>query len=220
MQQHLNQHRRPSHQQSRLSDTLPGVDATTTTRSNTPGAFSASQLHTSNIAPQHLFDQTTIDGSQSFINQSPSFSHGHLDVHRQGSPSSLINVNGNAERPLTYEELLAFNEHLKTRVSELEVINDLFRGRVAELENNETETARKLEEVMQRESDARKGAEDVERVAAAATAAAATAAAAGKHKLDIDENVVAGADSKEDDEHREKRIRTADAVAEDDTGKA
>lgn len=207
MQQHLNQHRRTSHQQSRLSDTLPGVDATTT-RSSTPAAFGAAHLHTSNIAPQHLFDQTTLDGAQSFINQSPSFTNGHLDVHGgQGSPSSLINVSGNSERPLTYEELLAFNEHLKTRVSELEVINDLFRGRVAELENNETETARKLDEVLQRESDARKGVEEMERVTAAA-----------KHKLDKDENIVNGSTTRnEDDEHQDKRIRTGDAVVDEQT---
>ena len=105
---------------------------------------------------------------------------------------------------------MAFNEHLKTRVSELEVINDLFRGRVAELENNETETARKLEEALQRESDARKGAEDVER---------ATTTAA-KHMLDKDEIVVDGASRDEDDEHRDKRIRSGDAAADGETAKA
>lgn len=34
------------------------------------------------------------------------------------------------------------NSHLRTRVSELEVINDLFRGRVGELENSENDARR------------------------------------------------------------------------------
>ena len=38
--------------------------------------------------------------------------------------------------------MLSQNSHLRTRVSELEVINDLFRGRVAELENSENDARR------------------------------------------------------------------------------
>lgn len=43
------------------------------------------------------------------------------------------------------------NSHLKTRVSELEVINDLFRGRVAELEQSEQE-ARRNESIAKEEA--------------------------------------------------------------------
>lgn len=44
--------------------------------------------------------------------------------------------------PQTYDGLVAANNQLRTRVSELEVINDLFRGRVDELESSEREARR------------------------------------------------------------------------------
>lgn len=53
--------------------------------------------------------------------------------------------------PQTYEQLIAANSSLKTRVSELEVINELFRGRVTQLEQDE-QNARRGEE-MRRESE-------------------------------------------------------------------
>lgn len=46
------------------------------------------------------------------------------------------------EAPQTYDGVMAQNSHLRTRVSELEVINDLFRGRVGELETSEQEARR------------------------------------------------------------------------------
>ena len=48
----------------------------------------------------------------------------------------------NLEPPQAYGDLAGNNSHLKTRVSELEVINDLFRGRVSELEQSEQEARR------------------------------------------------------------------------------
>lgn len=54
--------------------------------------------------------------------------------------------------PQTFEQLLAANASLKTRVSELEVINELFRGRVTQLEQDEA-NARRGEE-MRRTSEA------------------------------------------------------------------
>jgi len=53
--------------------------------------------------------------------------------------------------PQTYEQLIAANSSLKTRVSELEVINELFRGRVTQLEQDE-QNARRGEQ-MRRESE-------------------------------------------------------------------
>ncbi len=55
------------------------------------------------------------------------------------------------DMPQTFEQLIATNSSLKTRVSELEVINELFRGRVTQLEQDEA-NARRGEE-MRRESE-------------------------------------------------------------------
>lgn len=74
---------------------------------------------------------------------------------RQPSPgrsASPLNGHNGLEVPQTYEQLIAQNSSLKTRVSELEVINELFRGRVTQLEQDEA-NARRGEE-MRRESEA------------------------------------------------------------------
>ncbi len=62
-----------------------------------------------------------------------------------------MNGDRHLEVPQTYEQLIAANAGLKTRVSELEVINELFRGRVTQLEQDEA-NARRGEE-MRRESE-------------------------------------------------------------------
>jgi GATA-binding protein len=74
---------------------------------------------------------------------------------RQPSPvrsASPLNGHNGLEVPQTYEQLIAQNSSLKTRVSELEVINELFRGRVTQLEQDEA-NARRGEE-LRRESEA------------------------------------------------------------------
>ncbi|QIX00406.1 hypothetical protein AMS68_005923 [Peltaster fructicola] len=90
-----------------------------------------------NIAPQHVFDT---------VNLSPDAFPGL--ALRQPSPSSA-SLNGSSE-PLTYDALLASNQSLRIRVSELEVINDLFRGRVSELEQAE-QAARQAENLQNAE---------------------------------------------------------------------
>lgn len=62
-----------------------------------------------------------------------------------------MNGDRHLDIPQTYEQLIAANSSLKTRVSELEVINELFRGRVTQLEQDES-NARRGEE-MRRESE-------------------------------------------------------------------
>ncbi|PSK40096.1 protein GZF3 [Elsinoe australis] len=102
-----------------------------------------------NIAPQHLFDHVSLAESAfnspalpgfSLRHPSPSVSsmNGQMD-HTNGAYPDMHNANNGA--------------HLKTRVSELEVINDLFRGRVAELESSEQEARRS--ESMAREETSR-----------------------------------------------------------------
>lgn len=114
---------------------IPGADPNSISRSNTPGL---SAQHNPNIAPQHIFDTVSLT-SDTFASPSlPAF------ALRQPSPSAS-SINGNAthlEPPQTFDALQAQHAHLRTRVSELEVINDLFRGRVAELEHGEQEARR------------------------------------------------------------------------------
>lgn len=102
---------------------------------------------------------------------------------RQPSPGDIratspsINGPHGLEVPQTYEQLIAQNSSLKTRVSELEVINELFRGRVTQLEQDETNARRgeemslekerilmnKLEESQRRENQLKRRLDDVER---------------------------------------------------------
>ena len=104
-------------------------------RGNTPtGLSNHSNL---NIAPQHLFDTVTLPPDTFASPSLPAFQL------RQPSPSvSLNGATSHLEAPQTYDALLSQNSHLRTRVSELEVINDLFRGRVAELESSENDARR------------------------------------------------------------------------------
>ncbi|CAJ0549629.1 Ff.00g032420.m01.CDS01 [Fusarium sp. VM40] len=55
----------------------------------------------------------------------------------EGRASSPSNGERKMDAPPTYEQLIAINSSLKTRVSELEVIIELFRGRLSQLEQQE-----------------------------------------------------------------------------------
>lgn len=115
----------------------------------TPGLSAVIQQHNSNIAPQHMFDSVTF--AEHAVNSSNTIPNLQL---RQPSPSSSsAAIDRSLDTPQTYEDLLAANTSLKTRVSELEVINELFRGRVAELEQSDA-TARRSEMIV-RESEVR-----------------------------------------------------------------
>ena len=114
-------------------------------RTNTPGF-----PHSSNIAPQSMFDAVTL-AEHGFNPAAAGLSSLPL---QQPSPGSTSSSNERqAEVPQTYEGLLAANTSLKTRVSELEVINELFRGRVAQLEQAEANARRA--EMTARDSESR-----------------------------------------------------------------
>ncbi len=117
-------------------------------RTGTPGLGH----NLSNIAPQHVFDGVTLEGHTFHPSSGlPNF------ALRQPSPSpSSMNGSASLEPPLSYDALLAANNVLKTRVSELEVINGLFRGRVAELERCEEEAQRAVAAARDAEMAARK----------------------------------------------------------------
>ncbi|KAJ8071784.1 hypothetical protein OCU04_002098 [Sclerotinia nivalis] len=113
-------------------------------------------------------------------NHSPSLPPMHI---RQPSPgdirSASPSMNGphGLEVPQTYEQLIAQNSSLKTRVNELEVINELFRGRVTQLEQDEANANQgvamlresehnlmsRLEESQRRENQLKRRLDDVER---------------------------------------------------------
>ncbi|KAI7419609.1 hypothetical protein KC336_g9222 [Hortaea werneckii] len=103
-------------------------------RSGTPNGLTRQD---SNIAPSHIFDSVTLPPDTFASTNLPAFNL------RQPSPSATsLNGTSQLEAPQTYDGLMGQNSHLRTRVSELEVINDLFRGRVGELENSEQEARR------------------------------------------------------------------------------
>lgn len=90
-----------------------------------------------NIAPQHIFDNVSLtDPNFHSPSTLPTF------ALRQPSPSAASMNGSHLEHSHAYGEATSNSGHLKTRVSELEVINDLFRGRVAELEQSEQEARR------------------------------------------------------------------------------
>ncbi|PGH18345.1 hypothetical protein AJ80_04523 [Polytolypa hystricis UAMH7299] len=112
-------------------------------RTDTPG------FQSSNIAPQHMFDSVTLSDH----NFNPSASIPSLQFQHP-SPGSTASANDrHLEVPQTYEGLLAANNSLKTRVSELELINELFRGKVAELE--QSDAAARRSEMIVRDSESR-----------------------------------------------------------------
>jgi GATA-binding protein len=77
---------------------------------------------------------------------SPSLTQMHIRASSPGRSESSMNGDRHLDVPQTYEQLIAANSSLKTRVSELEVINELFRGRVTQLEQDEA-NARRGEEM-------------------------------------------------------------------------
>lgn len=112
-----------------------------------------------------------------YNHQSPSLPPLHIRQPSPGRSASPINGAQGLEVPQTYEQLIASNAALKTRVSELEVINELFRGRVTQLEQDEANARRgeemrresehslmnRLEESQRRENQLKRRLDDIER---------------------------------------------------------
>jgi GATA-binding protein len=112
-----------------------------------------------------------------YNHHSPSFPAVQLRAPSPGRSTSPLNGTHALEVHQTYEQLIASNASLKTRVSELEVINELFRGRVTQLEQDESNARRgeemrresehalvqRLEESQRRENQLKRRLDDVER---------------------------------------------------------
>ncbi|KAL8807694.1 MAG: hypothetical protein Q9182_000505 [Xanthomendoza sp. 2 TL-2023] len=118
--------------------------------------------HTSNIAPQHLFDGATLnDHNLRASPQLPSFNI------RQPSPGSTSSqTDRRQELKPSYDQLHQENTVLKTRVSELEVINILYKGQVGEQDQKATESDQQLrqllDEAQRRENDLKQQVKDLE----------------------------------------------------------
>jgi GATA-binding protein, other eukaryote len=120
------------------------------------------------------FNGRTLDDP---YNHSPSLPQLHLRQPSPGRSASPLNGAHSLEVPPTFEQLIAQNSALKTRVSELDLINELFRGRVTQLEqdeqnarrgeemrrDSEQDLMRRLEESQRRENQLKRRLDDVER---------------------------------------------------------
>ncbi|PNS16996.1 protein GZF3 [Sphaceloma murrayae] len=135
-----------------LPASYPGerrVASGSTDRSNSPPHAGEAVGLGTNIAPQHIFDHVSLAESAFNSPALPGFTLRHPSPSVSSMNGHLDQTNGG------YQDMHSASNgaHLKTRVSELEVINDLFRGRVAELESSEQEARRS--ESMAREETSR-----------------------------------------------------------------
>jgi GATA-binding protein len=130
------------------------LSASTDTSTNSPLSRAGTPgLGNHNIAPQHIFDQVIhIPTGSDGYGPSPALPQFPFGGEISPDPSSGHAAQGNGHLELSQDVT-----HIKTRVSELEVINDLFRGRVNELESmlqerlQEVETERQAKEALRKE---------------------------------------------------------------------
>lgn len=108
------------------------------------------------------FDGSALN-EHAFQHGSPLNAHMHLRASSPGRSESSLNGDRSMDGPQTFEQLLAANSSLKTRVSELEVINELFRGRVTQLEQDEANARRGEDMRRDAELQARSLLEDSQR---------------------------------------------------------
>lgn len=132
-------------------------------RPGTPGGFGHSHPHPANIAPPHMFDAVTLDGSTAERPTSHNYTNSpYYEQARPGDPSPLAILSGAAQSSQQMDGHAQPSTSLSTRVSELEVINNLFKDRVSVLENIERGLRRQLEEAAIREQNLRRHIEDLQ----------------------------------------------------------
>lgn len=101
--------------------------------------------HDPNIAPQHMFDGVALH-DHAF--QTPALPH--LGSHPSTNSMSGMHDRSIESGPLTYEELVASNNVLRTRVSELEVINMMYTDNENNLRRERDEALQAKEELKRR----------------------------------------------------------------------
>lgn len=109
--------------------------------------------HDPNIAPQHIFDSAAQVSDQHF-NGSPSLPSLHLNHPSPGAVS--LNGDRHLETPMTYDQLVAANTSLRTRVSELEVINMVYS-------DNENSLRAERDRALVERDELKRKVEDLER---------------------------------------------------------
>lgn len=99
-----------------------------------------------NIAPQHIFDGVSVN--EHHFQPSPSLPALNLG---HPSPGSTASVNDrHMEPPQTYEQLLAANNNLRTRVSELELMQMMYSENESTLRRERDAALRSEEELKRR----------------------------------------------------------------------
>lgn len=121
-------------------------------RTGTPGAH-----HDPNIAPQHLFDGVAAAAAampDHHYNASPTLPAVHLNHSSPNNTTTSLPNDRHHEPPMSYDQLVAANTTLRTRVSELEVINMVYsdnenslRGERDRAIQERDELKRKVEEL-------------------------------------------------------------------------
>jgi GATA-binding protein len=118
-------------------------------RTGTPGA-----QHDPNIAPPHLFESAAHMAEHHHFHGSPSLPPMHLDRPSPRAAASLAD-DRHPDAPLTYDQLLAANTTLRTRVSELEVINMVYCENENTLRGERDDLKRKVDDLERQLRDAR-----------------------------------------------------------------
>jgi len=107
--------------------------------------------HDPNIAPQHVFDNINVNVTDHAFSTT-----GLPPLMNHPSPGSIGSLNNQQlDLPMTYEQLLAQNTLLKTRVSELEVINMVYS-------DNENNLRRERDDAMQTQDNLKRRVEELE----------------------------------------------------------
>ncbi|KIW14173.1 protein GZF3 [Exophiala spinifera] len=116
-------------------------------RTGTPGA-----QHDPNIAPQHVFDGASAAVAD-HTNSSPSLPGVHSFSHPSPGATALT---ADRSESMTYEQLVAVNTNLRTRVSELEVINGFYS-------DNENNLRRERDSAVRERDDLKRRVEELEK---------------------------------------------------------
>ncbi|KAI1612795.1 GATA-binding protein [Exophiala viscosa] len=142
----LNTHRRVSQM----------AASVTSDRSHSPVSRTGTPVvhHDPNIAPQHLFDGASAMPDHHANGSSPSLPALHT-LNQPSPPGTNASAHDRHSESLTYDQLLAANTTLRTRVSELEVINMVYL-------DNENSLRKERDKVVQERDDLKRRVDELE----------------------------------------------------------
>lgn len=105
--------------------------------------------HDPNIAPQHLFDGASAHPEHQLNGSSPSLPAVHA-LNQPSPPGANAISHDRPAESLSYDQLLAANTTLRTRVSELEVINMVYSDNENTLRKERDRAFRERDELKRR----------------------------------------------------------------------